>query len=99
MKFIVVLSLLLLTPTAWAIEQDSCEVWQQKANTFMAIRQQGTPITQAIRETAGNKSRGLMLQAYSEPVADGFEAQFYAIKAFSQKIYDQCLAGQKTADN
>lgn len=96
MKAVFVLSFMLSVPTAHAIEAESCEVWEQKANSFMTWRQQGLSIAEAMQETAGNQSRGLLLRAYAEPVEQGLEAQYKVIGDFSQTVFDECEAG-KTA--
>ncbi|MEX1200236.1 MAG: hypothetical protein WEB02_05545 [Methylophaga sp.] len=92
MKALLMLSFMLALPTAYAIEAESCEVWQQKANTFMTYRQQGLPIAEAMQEAAGNKTRGLLLRAYAEPVEVGLEAQYAVIGTFSQTVFDECQA-------
>lgn len=99
MKALLMLSFMFALPTAHAIEADSCEVWQQKANSFMTWRQQGTSIAEAMQETAGNQSRGLLLRAYAEPVEQGLEAQYQVISDFSQTVFDECIAGKANSDN
>ena len=96
MKALFLLGFMLSVPTAHAIEAESCEVWEQKANSFMTWRQQGLSIAEAMQETAGNQSRGLLLRAYAEPVEQGLEAQYKVIGDFSQTVFDECEAG-KTA--
>jgi hypothetical protein len=91
MKYLLFIPLLLLSGVATAQPMGDCEMWQQKANSFMTWRQQGLPIADAVKETAGNISRGLLLQAYAEPKEEGLQAQYDAIEAFSRKIYQQCL--------
>lgn len=98
MKALLMLSLMFVLPTAHAIEAESCEVWQQKANTFMTYRQQGLPIAQAMQEAAGNKTRGLLLRAYAEPVENGLEAQYEVIGSFSETVFNECQAGLAAAD-
>ncbi len=99
MKALLILSFILSVPVAQAIDADSCEVWQQKANSFMTWRQQGTSIAEAMQETAGNQSRGLLLRAYAEPVEQGLEAQYQVIGDFSQTVFDECNAGKTKSDD
>ncbi|HET8808385.1 MAG TPA: hypothetical protein VFM76_08400 [Methylophaga sp.] len=94
MKALLMLTFILSVPAVHAIEADSCEVWQQKANSFMTWRQQGISIAEAMKETAGNQSRGLLLRAYAEPIEKGLEAQYQVIGDFSQAIFDECNAGR-----
>lgn len=94
--FLLILSFVLSVPAVYAIEAESCEVWQQKANSFMTWRQQGLSIAEAMQETAGNKSRGLLLSAYAEPIEQGLEAQYRVIGNFSQKVFDECKTAQNT---
>jgi hypothetical protein len=89
---------MLSASAAQAFEVENCNYWQEKANTFMTWRQQGTPITQAVKQVEGNRSRGLLLQAYAEPKAEGLEAQYKAIQDFTNKIYSDCIKHEK-ADN
>lgn len=97
MKALLAVSFMLSMPAVQAIEAESCEVWQQKANSFMTWRQQGLSITEAMQETAGNQSRGLLLRAYAEPVEQGLEAQYRVIGDFSQTVYDECASRQPQA--
>lgn len=91
------MGLLLISLSAQAFEIESCDMWKQKANTFMSWRQQGLPIAEAVQETAGNISRGLLLRAYAEPRKEGLEAQYEEIDRFSQQVYRECTA-EKQAD-
>ncbi len=97
MKALLILTFMLSVPAVHAIEAESCEVWQQKANSFMTWRQQGTSIAEAMKETAGNQSRGLLLRAYAEPVEKGLEAQYKVIGDFSQTVFDECVKGKTQA--
>lgn len=94
MKALLILSFMLSVPAVQAIEADSCEVWEQKANSFMTWRQQGMPIVDAMKDTAGNQSRGLLLRAYDKPIEKGLEAQYQVIGDFSQAVFDECVAGK-----
>ncbi|MDT8311726.1 MAG: hypothetical protein RQ732_09805 [Methylophaga sp.] len=99
MKALLLLSFIFSVPAVQAIEAESCEVWQQKANSFMTWRQQGLPIAEAVKETAGNQSRGLLLRAYAETVEQGLEAQYQVIGEFSQMVYDECEQGKTQAED
>lgn len=94
MRVFLISSLLLASSQVAAFEIQDCDMWQQKANTFMTWRQQGLPIADAVKETAGNISRGLLLRAYAEPRKQGLEAQYKEIDRFSQQIHDECTAEQ-----
>jgi hypothetical protein len=83
-----------VTPTI-ASEIDECEIWKAKADHYMNLRQQSMPITSAVKEVSGNKSRGLLLQAYAEPVAEEAEMKAEAVLAFSKEVYHEC----NTSDN
>lgn len=100
MKALFVASFALASMSAHAFQIEDCEGWKHKASLFMNWRQQGIPISEAVKETSGNISRGLLLRAYGEPVAVDFEAQYSAIDEFSQTIYSECLSEQHedTAD-
>jgi len=94
MKKYAFLSLLLVSTTPYAFEVESCEAWQAKAATYMTWRQQGTPIAEAVGQTLGNRSRGLLLQAYQAPVESDFRVQYEVIENFSKGIYDDCSANE-----
>lgn len=57
----------------------------------MNWRQQDIPITEAVKDTNGNISRGLLLRAYNEPVASGFEEKYAKVELFTQQIHQECL--------
>jgi hypothetical protein len=71
-------------------DANDCEAWKNKASLYMNWRQQGVPITEAIKDTAGNRSRGLLLRAYNEPQQQDFAAQFAAAETFSETIFREC---------
>lgn len=95
MKLVSLIAGLLLACSVQAANIEECEGWKEKANLFMNWRQQGVPIADAVKDTAGNISRGLLLRAYAEPRKTDFQAQYQAIDEFSQQVYQECLAEQK----
>lgn len=94
MKVLCVSCLVLFSTSAYAVQVENCEGWKQKASLYMNWRQQGIPIAEAVKETAGNISRGLLLRAYGEPQEQGYEAQYRAADLFGEKIYQECLSEQ-----
>lgn len=95
MRILSLISLFFVSATAQAVSVESCDSWKSKAGQFMEWRQQGIPISQAVKDTSGNVSRGLLLRAYAEPKAEDYEAQFFAVQDFSEKVYDECLAAKQ----
>jgi len=71
-------------------DSSDCEAWKHKASLYMNWRQQGVPLTEAIKDTAGNRSRGLLLRAYNEPQQKDFAAQYAATEQFSESIFREC---------
>lgn len=69
-----------------------CESWAQKAGSYMIVRQMNTPIHEAMQNAVGNVTRGLLLNAYQEPVYETFEEQQEAIHGFRTRIYDDCMS-------
>lgn len=93
MKQVVLLGLLLNLGSAHAIEAteaDDCEAWKNKASLYMNWRQQGVSLAEAVKDTNGNRSRGLLLRAYNEPQQQGFDAQYTAIQTFSNTVFQEC---------
>ncbi len=95
MKLLSLMFFLLLALPLQAAEVEECEGWKQKANLFMNWRQQGVPIADAVKETAGNISRGLLLRAYAEPRVTDFQQQYQVIDDFSEQVYQECLTEQQ----
>lgn len=95
MKWLSLMTFLLLASPLQAAEIEACEGWKEKANLFMNWRQQGVPIADAVKDTAGNISRGLLLRAYAEPRVTDFQEQYQIINEFSEKVYQECLAEQQ----
>jgi len=98
MKLLSLVCLLLSSGVVHAVTVESCESWKSKSAQFMEWRQQGMPISQAVKNTSGNVSRGLLLRAYAEPLAKDYEAQFFAVKNFSQQVFEECQAAQPEQD-
>ncbi len=96
MKLLSFVTVLLLALPLQAADLEECEGWKQKANLFMNWRQQGVPIADAVKETAGNISRGLLLRAYAEPRVTDFQEQYQVIDKFSEQVYQECLAEQQS---
>ena len=71
-------------------KEDTCDGWANKAKQFMEVRQNNTPIHEAMKMTVGNFSRGLMLRAYNEAVVEVAEKQ-RVIKHFAEMIENECL--------
>ncbi|MTI63516.1 hypothetical protein [Methylophaga sp.] len=94
MKLVSLITVLLLASSAQARDIEECEGWKEKANLFMNWRQQGVPVAEAVKETAGNISRGLLLRAYATPRETDFQMQYRIIDEFSEQIYQECLAEQ-----
>lgn len=94
MKPLLLLALALSLSTAQAASpaNDDCEIWKNKASLYMSWRQQGISLTEAVKDTNGNRSRGLLLRAYNEPQQSAFDAQYAAIQQFSDTIYQECRA-------
>jgi len=91
MKLIFIFPLFFLSSAAVALSSQDCDFWKEKANLFMNWRQQEISITDAVKDTTGNISRGLLLRAYNEPVETGFEEKYATIEKFTQQIYQECL--------
>lgn len=98
MRMLSIIAVLLASGTVEAVTVESCDGWKSKAAQFMEWRQQGIPISQAVKNTSGNVSRGLLLRAYAEPQAKDYEAQFFAVKNFSQQVFEECQAAQPEQD-
>ncbi|WP_289281812.1 MULTISPECIES: hypothetical protein [unclassified Methylophaga] len=71
-------------------KEETCDGWVNKAKQFMKVRQNNTPIHEAMKMTVGNFSRGLMLRAYNEAVAEEGEKQ-RVIEHFAEMIENECI--------
>jgi hypothetical protein len=72
-------------------KEETCQGWANKAEQFMEVRQNNVPIHEAMKMTVGNFSRGLMLRAYNEPVAENEGEKQVVIDHFAEIIEDECL--------
>lgn len=95
MRIISLISLFFASAATHAVTVESCDSWKSKAGQFMEWRQQGIPISQAVKDTSGNVSRGLLLRAYTEPRAEDYKAQFFAVNKFSQQVFEECQTAQR----
>ncbi|KKM61964.1 hypothetical protein LCGC14_1526440 [marine sediment metagenome] len=96
-KLLVTIALLLSSSVyaATPTPDELCDGWANKAKQYMEVRQNGTPIHEAMKMTIGNYSRGLMLRAFDEPVAARAEEKLSIIKTFSGIIKTECLENHK----
>ncbi|WP_438971495.1 hypothetical protein [Methylophaga sp.] len=95
MKSFILLSFLLASTSAMAIPVQDCDFWKQKANLFMNWRQQEIPISDAVKDTSGNVSRGLLLRAYGEPIEESLADKYGKIESFTEKIHQECLLDEE----
>ncbi len=94
MKKVSIVCFMLFSAVAHADEltmEQNCEGWTNKAAKFMEVRQNNTSIHEAMKMTVGNFSRGLMLRAYNEPVAENEGEKQIVIDHFAELIEDECL--------
>ncbi|MDO8827458.1 hypothetical protein [Methylophaga sp.] len=75
-------------------ENQVCEDWASKAGSYMLFRQMNTPIHEAMENAMGNVTRGLLLSAYQQPVAETNEGKQQAIDDFKRKTFEECVAQQ-----
>lgn len=97
MKKVSIVCFMLFSAVAHADEltmEQTCEGWSNKAAKFMEVRQNNVPIYDALKMTVGNYSRGLMLRAYNQAVADEESKKQAVIDNFAEMIEDECLKGQ-----
>ncbi|HCD06463.1 MULTISPECIES: hypothetical protein [unclassified Methylophaga] len=69
-----------------------CEEWASKAGSYMLFRQMNTPIYEAMENAMGNVTRGLLLSAYQQPVAETNEGKQQAIDNFKNQTYGDCIS-------
>lgn len=79
-------------------ENKICEDWASKAGSYMLFRQMNTPIYEAMENAMGNVTRGLLLSAYQQPVAETNEGKQQAIDDFKAKTFEECIAQQQQAE-
>jgi hypothetical protein len=78
-----------------AESEQLCEEWSSKAGSYMLFRQMNTPIHEAMQNAMGNVTRGLLLSAYQQPVAETNEGKQQAIDDFKKQTYDDCISQQQ----
>lgn len=91
MRLLLTIFFLTFSVTGHAARDLDCDGWKNKASQYMSWRQQGIPISEAVKDTPGNLSRGLLLRAYAEPIEGDYEAQFFAAQQFSETVHEECL--------
>ena len=69
-----------------------CEEWASKAGSYMLFRQMNTPIHEAMENAMGNVTRGLLLRAYQQPIAETNEGKQQAIDDFKNKTLEECIS-------
>ena len=69
-----------------------CEEWASKAGSYMLYRQMNTPIHEAMENAMGNVTRGLVLSAYQQPVAETNEGKQHAIDDFKKQTLQECIS-------
>lgn len=72
-----------------------CDDWASKAGSYMLFRQMNTPIHEAMENAMGNVTRGLLLSAYQQPVAETNEGKQQAIDNFKNQTYEDCISQMK----
>lgn len=88
-----IMSLISLTTYAETpVDTEVCEDWSSKAGSYMLFRQMNTPIHEAMENAMGNVTRGLLLSAYQQPVAETNAGKQQAIDDFKNKTLDQCIS-------
>ncbi|WP_296592264.1 hypothetical protein [Methylophaga sp.] len=88
-----IMSLISLTTyAAPPVNTEVCDDWASKAGSYMLFRQMNTPIHEAMENAIGNVTRGLLLSAYQQPVAETNEGKQQAIDNFKNKTYGDCIS-------
>lgn len=88
-----IMSLISLTTyAAPPVNTEVCEDWASKAGSYMLFRQMNTPIHEAMENAMGNVTRGLLLSAYQQPVAETNEGKQQAIDTFKNQTYEDCIS-------
>ncbi|MDX1748821.1 MAG: hypothetical protein R3271_00715 [Methylophaga sp.] len=85
----------LISVTTYAappIDTEVCDEWASKAGSYMLFRQMNTPIHEAMENAMGNVTRGLLLSAYQQPVAETNEGKQQAIDDFKNKTLEECIS-------
>jgi hypothetical protein len=88
-----IMSLISLTTYAETpVDTEVCDEWASKAGSYMLFRQMNTPIHEAMENAMGNVTRGLLLSAYQQPVAETNEGKQQAIDNFKNQTYEDCIS-------
>lgn len=88
-----IMSLISLTTyAAPPVNTEVCDDWASKAGSYMLFRQMNTPIHEAMENAMGNVTRGLLLSAYQQRVAETNEGKQQAIDNFKNKTYGDCIS-------
>lgn len=88
-----IMSLISLTTyAAPPVNTEVCDDWASKAGSYMLFRQMNTPIHEAMENAMGNVTRGLLLSAYQQPVAETNEGKQQAIDNFKNQTYEDCIS-------
>jgi len=88
-----IMSLISLTTYAETpVDTGVCDEWASKAGSYMLFRQMNTPIHEAMENAMGNVTRGLLLSAYQQPVAETNEGKQQAIDNFKNQTYEDCIS-------
>ena len=85
----------LISVTTYAappVNTEVCDDWASKAGSYMLFRQMNTPIHEAMENAMGNVTRGLLLRAYQQPVAETNEGKQQAIDNFKNQTYEDCIS-------
>jgi hypothetical protein len=85
----------LISVTTYAappVNTEVCDDWASKAGSYMLFRQMNTPIHEAMENAMGNVTRGLLLSAYQQPVAETNEGKQQAIDNFKNQTYEDCIS-------
>ena len=88
-----IMSLISLTTyAAPPVNTEVCDDWASKAGSYMLFRQMNTQIHEAMENAMGNVTRGLLLSAYQQPVAETNEGKQQAIDNFKNQTYEDCIS-------
>lgn len=77
------------------VDTEVCDEWASKAGSYMLFRQMNTPIHEAMENAMGNVTRGLLLSAYQQQVAETNEGKQQAIDTFKNQTYEDCISQVK----
>lgn len=74
------------------VDSKACEECSSKAGSYMLFRQMNTPIHEAMENAMGNVTRGLLLSAYQQPVAETNEGKQKTIDTFKNQTFQECIS-------